>query len=560
MADQYDVIVVGAGAAGLTAACVAAVRGCSVLLLEQAAQIGGTSAISGGMVWMPANDKMKTIGLDDDLEKARQYLYPLTGDASNERLDAFLERSSEALTFLERHTSVRLRPVRSYPDYYPFLAGAQPGGRVLEPVPFDATKLGEAFAWLRPPLPEFMLLGGMMVSREDIAHFRRFGRSLGSSWRVLGLVASYLKQRIAAPRGTTLYLGNALIARLLKSARDVGVDMRLGASVNSLLLEQGRVIGVQANVDGKVVEFHGKGGVVLATGGLSQDAGFRAHYVPETIGACTATVPRNGAACGARLATTVDARMSDPAEGSGFWVPISSFTYRDGSPGYFPHTVTDRGKPGMIAVAADGKRFVNEALSYHEFGLAQIARGRAAIPAHLICDSAFLWKYGIGRIRPFTMALKPFIASGYLRTAQTIEELAAHIGVPPAVLNGTVARFNKDAAHGQDHEFERGADIYQRHLGDGEVQPNPCVAPVAKPPFYSVAVRPGDLGMSAGIVTSPTTEVLSSSGESVPGLYACGNDMQSVMNGAYPGPGITLGPALTFGYVAATRIADGLQS
>ncbi len=560
MPERFDVIVVGAGAAGLAAASVAARRGCSVLLLEQADVIGGTSAISGGMVWMPANAKMKALGLEDDLGKARAYLANLVSDATPERLNAFLDRSGEALEFLERNTSLRLRPVKVYPDYYPDFEGSQPGGRVLEPVPFDGMELGRDFARLRNPLPEFMLLGGMMVSREDIPHFRRFGRSPGSTFRVLRLVGQYALQRLRAPRGTRLYLGNALVARLFKSARDAGVDIRTGATVRALASRGGRVCGVRATIDGEELEFVAGGGVILATGGLSGDAQLRSRYVPETVGPRTGTVSTGDADCGARLVQGLDARISEPEQGSGFWVPISQFTYADGSDGYFPHTVTDRGKPGLIAVASDGKRFVNEALSYHEFGLAQMRRGEEAVPAHLICDQTFLWKYGLGKIRPFAPSVRQDIASGYLKRADTIAALADQIGVPAGALADTVSRFNQGAATGQDPEFGRGGDRYQRHLGDGDVQPNPCVAPITKPPFYSVEVRPGDLGMAAGIVTDAATRVLDTSGAPIPGLFACGNDMQSVMNGAYPGPGITLGPALTFGYVAATEAASAAGS
>lgn len=551
---QYDIIVVGAGAGGMTAACVAAAEGKSVLLLEQAARVGGTSAISGGMMWVPRNHKMHEIGIDDDLDSARVYLSRTAPYGALAMIEALLARGDEAIRYMEAHTSLKVRPVPTYPDYYPQQPGSKPGGRVLEPVPFDATALGADFKRLLPPLPEFMLFGGMMISREDIPHLRRIGKSMHSFLHVTKLILTYGWQRLRAHRGTTLYLGNALIARLFRSLLDLGVTLRTGATVDALLTRDGRVEGVAATVDGTHTAFSASS-VILATGGISRDLELRARYTPKQARSLTATMDRGSAPSGAELAKHLGAMMSQPEAGSGLWVPVSSFTRKDGSTGVFPHTVTDRGKPGLIAVDCHGERFVNEALSYHEFGLAQLGRPDDAIPAHLICDSLFLWKYGLGRVRPFSRFLGADVASGYLRRAGSISELAVSIGVPPAALKATIARYNAAAANGDDPEFGRGGDIYQRHLGDGDVKPNPCVAPILKAPFYSVEVRPADLGMAAGITTNDRAQILASDGSIIPGLFACGNDMHSAMGGAYPGPGITLGPAITFGYIAAMEAA-----
>ncbi len=236
-------------------------------------------------------------------------------------------------------------------------------------------------------------------------------------------------------------------------------------------------------------------------------------------------------------------------------MPASTFTRADGSAGVFPHTVTDRAKPGLIAVDGNGRRFVNEAVSYHEFVRAQLAHANSAIPAWLVCDSRFLWKYGLGKIRPFAPSAAADVVAGYLKRADTLADLARQIGVPPDGLDATIAEFNRHAAAGEDPAFGRGSNVYQRSLGDADHKPNPCVAPLVAPPFYAVAVRPADLGMSAGIVTDAEARVLGADGAPIPGLYACGNDMASVMEGAYPGPGITLGPALTFGWLAGRAVA-----
>lgn len=554
--DSYDVIVAGSGAAGLSAACTAAALGRKVLVLEHTGRIGGTTAISGGMVWIPANHKMAACGLEDSVEAAREYLRgTVPGCEGDPRMAAFVARGDEAVRFLEQRTALRLQPVRRYPDYYPELPGATPGGRVLEPVPFDGRELGSDFALLREPLPEFLLLGGMMVSREDLPVLRRATRSPRAAWHTLKLVGRYLVQRLRASRGTSLVLGNALAARLLKSARDLGVELAVNASVLELHTREGRVAGVRIQSGGHQTDLWAREAVILATGGISHHADLRRAYVPAAAGVLSATVRSGAQLGGVHLASAVGARLSSPgasaSQALAFWVPASCFVGADGSESVFPHTVTDRAKPGLIAVDHQGQRFVNEAVSYHEFVRAQLGDPARRIPAWLVCDSRFLWKYGLGRVRPFALSTRQERESGYLRRADTLDALAETIGLPVAGFADTVRAYNEGARLGKDPAFGRGSNIYQRHLGDTEQQPNPCVAPIEQGPFYAVAVVPADLGMAAGLITDHDARVLRSDGAPIPGLYACGNDMHSVMNGAYPGPGITLGPALVFGYLAA---------
>jgi succinate dehydrogenase/fumarate reductase flavoprotein subunit len=553
--DAYDIVVVGAGAAGLTAAAVAAAAKQRVLLVEHSRWVGGTTAISGGMVWVPANHKMRQAGQADSVEAAREYLrhtVPASDDAMP--LDAFVAQADDAIRHLEAHTALRLQPVLRYPDYYPELPGATAGGRVLEPLPFDGRALGRQFARLRPPLPEFTLFGGMMVHRSDMPHLRRAARSPASALHVARLLARHAMERIQAERGTTLQLGNALAGWLFKSVLDLGVELRTGTRVARLLHEQGRVSGLEiVERDEPAQRIVARKAVVLACGGLSNDAALRALYVPAAIGASSAAVPSN-ARSGAALALEAGARLSDGTARQGLWVPVSRFLRRDASSGVFPHTVTDRGKPGLIAVDTRGRRFVNEALSYHEFVKAQLKAD--AIPAFLLCDRRFLWRYGLGCVKPFALSVRERVEQGYLKRAPTLDGLARAIGVPADTLQDTVARFNDGARHGIDAQFGRGSDIYQRHLGDPDHRPNPCVAPIEHAPFFAVEVRPADLGMAAGLVTDASARVLDAERRPIPGLYACGNDMQSVMNGAYPGPGITLGPALVFGVIAARRAIE----
>jgi len=563
--DTYDVVVIGGGGAGLAAAITAASLGRSVLVLEHTDKIGGTTAISGGMVWVPANYKMLEAGLADTTQAAWQYLRTTVPGCENDpRMCAFVARGNEAVHFFDERTAVKLRPVRRYPDYYPDLPGATAGGRVLEPVPFDARSLGKDFALLRDPLAEFLLFGGMMISREDIPVFRRMGRSPRALWHVAKLVLRYARQRVHAHRGTSLVLGNALAARLLRSARDLGVEIVARASVSKLVTGDGRIAGVEATIDGRSATLCARCGVIVATGGISHFPELRRMYVPRAAGDLSATVAAGASYAGVELARAAGAAVTPPSAGlndaKGWWVPVSRFVRRDGSAAVFPHVVTDRAKPGLIAVNKDGRRFVNEAVSYHEFVRGQLRDPERSVPAWLLCDSAFLWKYGLGRVRPFALSVRRYVESGYLKRAATIEDLAAAIGVPALALADTVRKYNAAAATGEDPEFGRGSNIYQRHLGDVEHQPNPCVAPIERAPFYAVAVYPADLGMAAGVVTDEYARVLTPDGRVIEGLYACGNDMHSIMNGAYPGPGITLGPALVFGYIAASHACQGVAN
>ena len=556
--DAYDVVVIGAGAGGMTAAAVAAAEGLSTLLIEKTEFVGGTTAWSGGMVWIPVNAAMKQAGMDDSLSNAADYLASTVPEAENADLrDAFLARGPEAVAYLEQNTEVRLQPVKVYPDYYPDKPGATAGGRVLEPVSFDGARLGVNFKRLRPPLPEFTLFGGMMVNRLDIPHLRKFGRSFRSTLRSMQLVSQYALQRLRAPRGTTLHLGNALAARLYASLLARNVDILFGVSVEQLLIEGDAIRGVQVVDTSGSRSIAARKGVVLATGGFSHDAALRERFFPGAAGSVSAASPP-GTGDGLRIGIAAGAGMGTAVASPAYWVPASLFKRADGSQGVFPHTVTDRAKPGVIAVNASGKRFVNEALSYHEFVLAMLRDGNDAPgrPFYLICDRHFLWTYGLGRIRPFTMNLKRYVERGELIEAPGIDALAEAIGVEKSALSATIDNYNAHARVGLDPEFGRGTSIYQRHLGDAGHSPNPCVAPIEQPPFYALRIYPADLGTAIGLKTDCHARVLSKNGAAMSGLYACGNDMGSIMNGNYPGPGITLGPALTFGYIAGRHLAE----
>ncbi len=557
MADlQCDVVVVGAGAAGMTAAATSAIHGLDTIVVEKTGLIGGNTSYSGGMVYIPCNDKMAEAGQPDDPSRIMAYLDACvpTPDGREAR-ERFVQSGPEAIRFLEENTAVRLKPVPFYPDYYPALEGAGEGMRVLEPVAFDASTLGEWFRKLRPPLPEFTILGGMMVAREDLPNFRKMWQSPRSFGRVTRLVVEHAFQRLRHHRGTRLVLGNALAGRLLRSLLDLGVDIHTDCTVEAVLMEDGRAMGLQVRTGDGPLKIHASKGVILSTGGFSNSVEKRRAWLPDLASPESPYAP-GSTGDGLDLGVAAGGQVRTDNTNNAYWSPASAYTRADGRRVVYPHTVTDRGKPGSLVVNSSGRRFTNEAVSYHRFGEA-LLQGNAAtgnLPAWIVCDNSFIWQYGLGAIIPFTRNLTPYREAGYLNTAGSLPDLARALGIDEAGFAATIERFNADAARGEDTEFRRGEDVYSRYLGDPEHAPNPCLAPLTKSPFHAIELTLSDLGTVAGLRTTEHGQVCNADGQPINGLYAVGNDMQSIMRGRYPGPGITLGPALTFGYLAGRHI------
>lgn len=558
VAGTYDLIVLGSGAAGFAAAATAACKGLKVLMVEKAASFGGTSAISGGAVWIHDSDQARAAGIQDSPEAIRTYLRKTIGPGYNaELVDAFIEHGREALHFLETHTDLAyaLRPFS--PDYYPLEEGATDRGRALEMVEYDGRRLGQRFKDLRRPPEGMLLFGGMMVNRVDIQHFLSFRRSPRSLWHCLKLLARYGLDRLGHERGTRLTVGNALIARLATTAFAKGVEMWLNCGAESLILDQGRVCGVRVRKEGRLLHLHARAGVVCAMGGFA--AGEQAaNYRPDTGSEhLTMSPPCNDGAALA-LGAAVDAAAGKGMAANFFWAPVSELRRPNGERERFPHLVTDRAKPGIVAVNRAGQRFTNEANSYHSFVQAMQREGNS--PCWLICDAEAMGRYGMGLARPSPVDNSALVKAGYLHRAETPEQLARALGVDPHGLAATLARHNEDAHSGQDLQFGKGATSYNQSLGDPHHKPNPCLAPLTRAPWYAIRLHTGDLGSARGLVTDANANVLDRQGAPIAGLYAAGNDMNSIMDGTYPGPGITIGPGLTFGYLAACHAAERLQS
>lgn len=543
---DYDLIVVGAGCAGMATALFAAIEGMKVLLVERTKWVGGTSALSAGAMWIPNTHLASASG--DSPIKAANYLERATGGRSPAVLrQRFLDLGPKAVQVLEKHTDVCMRAFSRHPDYLSDLPDATTWGRVLECLPFDGRQLGKALNLVRPPIPEFTVLGGMMVDRIDIGHLLNMNKSLPSLLHSIKLVLRHGGDRLRYPRGARLVLGNALIGRLLLSLQKRQVPIWTEAHAESLIVREGQVTGLTVSKDSRHINLSARSGVVLAGGGFNDHPVHRRKLIPADV----THSPRAGSSPGALLdqAFALGARLSELGRSAAFWAPVSIRSRADGSKAVFPHFVLDRAKPGTLVVNAEGRRFLNESLSYHLFGerMLEQVNGQPNAKAFLIADRNALVKYGLGMVRPGGRGLRPFLKDGYLVEAADITSLAKRLGMEPSILNATVERMNSFARDGVDGDFHRGSTAYQRNLGDPEVKPNPTLGVLGQAPYYAVQIQPGDIAASVGLVTDADGRVLRGD-EPIRGLYAAGNDMQSVMGDSYPGPGINLGPAIVFAY------------
>lgn len=551
--EIHDVIVVGSGAGGMAAAITAAKAGLKVLLIEKSEFVGGSTAVSGGAMWVPENPHAAKVGHTDSREAAMTYVEAVLGNRLRpDLMRAFLDNGPEMVRFFERETALKFEARAYSPDYQPEQPGASKGGRTIDPAPYDGNDLGADFALLRPPLKEFTVLGGMMVNRKDIdALVGRF-HSLANFRHSAKLLLQHARHRLRHPRGARLLMGNALAGRLLRSARLAGVNLRIRTAAGSLILSDGSVIGLVAKGPSGEQRIGARRGVVLASGGFPANATMRGQHLPHAE-VHRSMAPATDTGDGIALGLDAGGNLRDDNIGAAFWAPVSVLKKPDGSEVQFPHLILDRAKPGLIAIDGKGRRFVNEATSYHGFVEAMHASG--AVPAFLVCDSVFLRKYGLGLVHPGLKSPKTFVEAGYLLAGDSIAALAEKIGVPAAALTAEVAAMNEAAHSGVDAAFGKGSSEYNRYLGDPARKPNPCLGPVETGPFYAVKVWPGDIGTATGLICDPQARVLNGDEHPIPGLYACGNDMNSIMAGAYPGAGITLGPALTFGFIAGRALA-----
>jgi len=555
---EVDVLVFGAGMGGMTAALVASLEGLDVLLCEKTDQVGGTTSTSAGTVWIPGSSQAVRDGVPDSIDDARRFLAAEIGPRAEVVREAFLAAGPAALDYLEAHTEVKFRAPPKHPDYHSNRPGRALAGRALAPLPFDGRLLGTDFDRVRPPIASFMVLGGMMVGKDDIPILLKPLASVGSFVAAAKLLLRHATDRLRYRRGTRLVMGNALVARLFYSLRTRNVPIAFDARLVELVKGSDRVEGAVVGIGDKRQTIRARRGVILATGGFAPNDKLRGEFMtglPVAHSNAFAGASGDGFSAARASGASVDDKHTNPA----FYFPSSLHKET-----VYPHILLDRAKPGLIAVNKDGRRFVNESDSYHDFVEAMLRTNAASqsVPAWLICDRSFIRDYGIGLVHPGASRreIERYIADGYLHCAGTQSELAQRIGIDGKNLVRTVQEHNRFAETGVDEAFGKGGTEYNQFNGDPANKPNPCLRPITEPPFFAVAVYPSTMGTCVGLSTDGDARVLDETGVAIEGLYAVGNDMASLFRGVYVGPGITLGPALVFAYRAVMHLASNASA
>src|SRR3954447_9497224 len=495
---QCEALVVGSGCAGISAAVTAGHHALNVTIVEKEPRFGGTTARSGGWLWIPGTSLAKDWGITESPDQARTYLRHEAGNSFDAaRVDAFLTKGPEAVDFFTTKTALRFDMPLTFPDYHAEGPGGAQGGRSMVTRPFDGRELGPKLKDIGSPLPELTVFGMMLGSGKEIIHFMRATKSLTSALYVAKRLSKHAIDVMRHGRGMNLTNGNALAGRLAKSAFDLNIPLWLSSPVRELLVEDGAVRGAIVERDGRVVRVIAKRGVVLACGGFPHDVERRKAMFPHapTGNEHFSPGPAGNTGDGLRLAETAGGRIEDSMPNAAAWVPVSVTTRKNGSKGVMPHFI-DRAKPGVIAVTRAGKRFANEGNSYHDFvqEMVKATKPGEEISAFLICDHRALRKYGLGCVPPFPMPLGHHLRTGYLKRGATLAELATQAGIDPNRLEVTVAAFNAAAVSGADAEFGKGSRAYNRFQGDALHGPNPCVAPIEHGPFYAIKMVIGDLG------------------------------------------------------------------
>jgi succinate dehydrogenase/fumarate reductase flavoprotein subunit len=562
--DQFDttvdVVVVGSGGGGVTAALTAKAAGLDVLLVEKAGVFGGTTALSGGGIWAPGADALIRDGYQGTAEEVRTYLTQITGGlVPQERIDAYVDHTPEMLNFLES-LSDELQFVwkPGYPDYYPNVPGGSSLGRTVNVAPIDLRRLGSDGDRLIKPMA--LAPRGIWLGPKELHDFYRIRQSWKGKAVVLRLVWRMLRARITGEK--IVAIGQSLSARLFLALRENDIDLWLNAPMTALITrDDGSVSGVEVQRNGRIKHVCARGGVILATGGFDHDLPMRMLHQPVidhdwSLGNPTAT--GDGIKAGQKAGAAVD--LMDEA----WWFP--AIEWPDNR---IQFMLNERMIPGQFIVNGAGKRFVNEAAPYGDFGHAMITGQRSGvthIPSWLIIDSRSWRRYVFAGHLPLPKipgapvptgrkVPKAWLESGVVKAADNWADLETQIDVPPAELQRTAQRFNAFARNGRDLDFHRGETPYDNYYGDATL-PNPNLAVVDKPPFYAFRIILSDLGTNGGLVTDEYARVLREDGTVIDGLFATGNTAVSVMGRSYAGAGATIGPSMTFGYIAARRIAD----
>ncbi len=548
-----DILVVGSGGGAMATAVCAHDRGAKTLLIEKDEYYGGSTAMSGGALWIPNNHLMEDAGVKDSPEESLTYLKHTTqGDVPEDRLQAYVQYAPEMIKVLCETSRLELQALPEYSDYYPEAPGGKPGARTIEPINFNARRLGEEFYRMREPSLQTLIMKRMAMTAKQ-GHIL-LCRSPGWGKLTFNLMAGYwldLGGRIKSKRDRNLALGNALVGMLRLSLMERDVPIWLKTRAQEIIIEEGRVVGVVAERGEETVRIRAEKGVILGAGGFESDDEMRKKYLPNpTEAAWTCGSPCNtgdairmGMEVGAALEWMDDA----------WWGPTTVVPGEDQA----RMLVVEKSLPGCVFVNQRGERFVDEAAPYIDIVNAMYENHKpdaSCVPAYMVFDATYRKKYPCG---PFLQSaqqpdwrLPKELKQGYLKKHDTLAGLAEQMGIDAAGLEATIEKMNAYAITGKDLDFQKGDSLYDRYYGDANVKPNPCLAPVDTPPFYGLEIQAGDLGTKGGLKTDARARVLNEAGEVIPGLYAIGNCSGSVTGRTYPGAGSTIGPAMTFGYIA----------
>lgn len=558
MSDRttYDVVVIGSGAAGISAAVKARKQGLDVLVIDKEPYLGGTTAVSGGWLWVPGNKQGVAEG--DTREDAETYIRALAGDSYDpEAVGNFLDLVPEAMEFFEKDTHIEFHYPEMAPDYQMDTPGARKSGRALTVKRADARMLRKNRLRTQPYMYTYTVFGYMPEIGKEIATFLKVNKSLRAFAYVGRTMVRTWAQELLFRRSFTRTNGNALMTRLLATAGDLDIPMWTSTRVTEVLKgEDGTVSGVRVEGDhsGTITSRHG---VVIAAGGFSGNRELRSKvfgHDPRGDNHVTPTIGHQGDSY--RLAEKHGGVLNTKPHQPASWGPVTVWRNLRGQKRIFPH-LRAFGLPGLLAVNRHGRRFANESFSYHDFGVEMIRdnEGERDTYGWIIADSRAVRRYGIGYAKPWPLPTWCYRKTGFLVRGRSVAELADRIGVSAEGLQTTLDEFNADAAKGVDTRFQRGSNWFHHFKGDMEHKPNPNLAPVDKGPYYAVRIQMGDLGTYAGLAVNTDSEVVTGTGEAVPGLYAVGTAAVSVFGGGYPGYGANIGPAMVFGYQVGRDIA-----
>lgn len=551
MKNNYDIIIVGSGAGAFVAAITAANKGASVLMLEKGNEWGGTSAKSGGGLWIPNNKNIASAGVNDSPEEAFNYMRSVipSEQVDDATLKNYIEYAPQMLEFVEQHSELRYTPVPGYADYYPDVSGWKEGGRTMDPAPVDGRRL--------PP----EMLATLVDSPRASKAFSKFQMSILEGVQILakspgwvgtfvGIIVGYYKDiggRLKGLPDRRLCQGNALIAALYLAAMEKGVTLVKNSPVSELLKEDNRVTGVIS----KGQTYTASKAVILAAGGYDHNPEMREKYLPSPATTGNSSGVKTNTGDLIQAAEKIGAKLG--LMGEAWWAPTAMTP--------FGPTVlfSEKSKPGLIIVDKNGKRFMNEAITYNSYGdcfYQAHEKGHDVFPAYCILDSHYRQKYMFGGVvqgeaMPDFMNKSMIGDDKMLIKADSLEELAEKIGVDISGLKETMAGVKKYAETGVDDAFGRGSDAHDIMYGDPEVKPNACWGPMDKGPYYATKLLLGDLGTKGGMVTNLDAQVIDQNDQVIEGLYAAGNCSASLMGSKYPGAGCTLGPAMTMAYKAA---------